>query len=415
MTVRATASGGLTMSATQAIPSESRRDSRIELLGRLLLDVDVEVTLPDGEVLSFGQAPPKFRVTINHDRALRRGFDEFALGQAYVEGDIDFSGDMLYLLEMRARLVERTPLAAKLAFLWQLVLRAPTRINRAAIDFHYNLGDDFYLTFIDTRYRFYSHGIFHSDDETLEESSEHKLETMYRALDLKPGMRLLDIGGGWGGAMQYCGERGVDVTSLTIAEDSFTYLQNLIRAGNLPGRVLKQDFLTYRPDQPYDAIVIYGVIEHIPNYRLFAERAFDCLKPGASLYLDASAAKEKYSISPFTQHYIWHAAHSFMALPDMIQEFVNHGFEIMEVKRETHDYELTMRHWAERFDAARDKIVARWGEKTYRAFRVYLWGGCHAFRRDILQAYHVVVRKGQDAGPRPGVWRRTRNFIQGLA
>jgi cyclopropane-fatty-acyl-phospholipid synthase len=103
-----------------------------------------------------------------------------------------------------------------------------------------------------------------------------------------------------------------------------------------------------------------------------------------------------------------------MALPDVIQEFINSGFEIMEVKRETHDYELTMRHWAERFDAARDMIIARWGEKTYRAYSLYLWGGSHAFRRDILQAYHVVVRKGQDAGPRPGLWRRTRNFIKGL-
>jgi cyclopropane-fatty-acyl-phospholipid synthase len=73
-----------------------------------------------------------------------------------------------------------------------------------------------------------------------------------------------------------------------------------------------------------------------------------------------------------------------------------------------------MYHWAQRFEAAREKIVAKWGEKTYRAFRVYLWGGGHAFRHDLLQAYHIVVRKGQDAGPRPGLWRRTRNFIQGL-
>jgi len=320
------------MSATQAITTHSRRDPMTELLGRLLHDIDVEVRLPDGEVLRFGQAPPKFWVHFNDGRALRRGFDEFAIGQAYVEGDIDWGGDMLYLLDMRARLVNRVPLAAKLGFLWEMLLRAPTRLNRESIDFHYNLGDDFYLTFIDNKYRFYSHGIFHSDDETLEESSEHKLETMYRALDLKPGMRLLDIGGGWGGAMQYCGERGVDVTSLTIAEDSYKFLQGMIGAGKLRGRVLKQDFLTYQPEQPYDAIVIYGVIEHIPNYRLFAQRAYECLEPGGSLYLDGSAAKEKYSMSPFIQHYIWHRAHTCMALPDVIEEFVFHGFEIIEVK-----------------------------------------------------------------------------------
>jgi cyclopropane-fatty-acyl-phospholipid synthase len=402
------------MSATQAIPTQSRRDPTLELLARILHDIDVEVRMPDGEVLQFGQAPAKFRVTVNNDRALRRGLDELAIANAYLDGDIDFDGDMLYLMETRARIAQRMPLAAKLAFFWQM-LREPTRNNRVSIDFHYNLGDDFYLSFIDTKYRFYSHGIFHSDDETLEESSEHKLETMYRALDLKPGMRLLDIGGGWGGAMQYCGERGIDVTSLTIAEDSYKFLQNMIGAGKLRGRVLKQDFLTYRPEEPYDAIVIYGVIEHIPNYRLFAERAYECLKPGAPLYMDASADKEKFGLGPFTKSYIWHASHSCMDLAGMIQEFIYNGFEVVEVKQETHDYELTMRHWGRRLDAARDKIVARWGEKTYRTFRLYLWGGSHAFRHDLLQAYHVVVRKGQDAGPRPGLLRRVRNFILSLA
>ena len=191
-------------------------------------------------------------------------------------------------------------------------------------------------------------------------------------------------------------------------------LQNLIRERNLPCEALRQDFLEYKPAQPYDAIVIYGVIEHIPNYRRFCERAWDCLRPGGPLYMDASAVKEKYSISPFTQTYIWQAAHSFMALPDIIQEFLHHGFEIHDVTRETRDYELTMRGWAERFDAARDKIVAKWGEQTYRAFRVYLWGGCHAFHTDVLQAYHIVVRKGRDQGLRPGLLRRTRNFVQAL-
>ena len=59
---------------------------------------------------------------------------------------------------------------------------------------HYSRGDDFYLSYIDKRYRFYSHGLFESDDETLEEASEHKLESMWNGLELKPGMRLLDVG-----------------------------------------------------------------------------------------------------------------------------------------------------------------------------------------------------------------------------
>ena len=101
-------------------------------------------------------------------------------------------------------------------------------MNAKAISQHYNRGDDFYLTFIDNQYRFYSHGFFKRPDETIEEASEHKLESMYDGLGLKRGMSLLDIGGGWGRVTQYCGTHSVHVTTLTIAEDSARYIRSLI-------------------------------------------------------------------------------------------------------------------------------------------------------------------------------------------
>jgi len=374
-----------------------------------------EVRLADGTLLRCGDGAPRFRVTLHRDDALRRGLDELSLGRAYVEGDLDLEGDLLALFDVRKTLARGIPWSARLNFLVQLLLRPPSWVNRKAIHHHYTLGDEFYLSFIDRRWRFYSHGIFHDEAETLEEASTHKLETMFRALDLKPGMRLLDIGGGWGGALEYCAERGVEVTSLTLAEDSQRYLTRLIEERSLPARVLFQDFLQYRPEQPYDAVVIYGVIEHIPNYRHFCRRAWECLAPGGRLYMDASASKEKFDMSAFTRHYIWHGTHTFLSLQDIVQEFLFHGFQVLEVADESRDYELTMRHWAERFDAARDTIVERWGEQVYRAFRIYLWGGCHAFREDNLQAYHLVVRKGVSPGPRPGLLRRAGHFVRGLA
>ncbi len=377
-------------------------------------EVACEFVLPSGEVVRCGEGAPRFRAIFHSDRVLRRAFDEFSLGQAYVEGELDLEGDLWSVFEIRHRLQDRARLGPVLRFLVNLFLIAPTRLNRKSIAFHYNFGDDFYHSFIDTRYHFYSHGIFHSETETLEESSEHKLETMFAGLQLEPGMRLLDIGGGWGGVTRYCGTRGVHVTSLTLAKDSHRYISNVLATTGLPGEVHLQDFLEHRPEQPYDAIVIYGVIEHIPNYRRFCEQVWECLAPGGRIYMDASASKEKYVMSAFTRHYIWHGTHTFLALPDIVQELLWHGFEVEEVKRETRDYELTMRHWAERFDAARDFIVERWGEKIYRAYRIYLWGGCHALHTDVLQAYHLVARRREEPGLRPRLGRRMRNFVRGL-
>jgi cyclopropane-fatty-acyl-phospholipid synthase len=387
-----------------------------ERLVRLLdgSGVACEVELPSGEVLRCGEGQPKFRAVFHSDRVLRRSLDELSLGEAYVEGELDLEGDLWSVFEVRDQLQDRARLAPVLRFLVNLFLIAPTRLNRKSIAFHYNFGDDFYHSFIDTRYHFYSHGIFHAETETLEESSEHKLETMFAGLRLAPGMRLLDIGGGWGGVTRYCGERGVHVTSLTLAQDSYRYIRNLLDTTGLPGELYFQDFLEHRPERPYDAIVIYGVIEHIPNYRRFCARAWECLAPGGRLYMDASASKEKYAMSAFTRRYIWHGTHTFLALPDVVQELLWHGFEVEQVARETRDYELTMRHWAERFDAARDFIVGRWGEQVYRAFRIYLWGGCHAMHSDLLQAYHLVARRRGEPGLRPGLGRRVRSFVRGL-
>ena len=93
--------------------------------------------------------------------------------------------------------------------------------------------------------------MFYSDDETLEQASEHKLESMYGALQSKPGMRLLDIGAGWGGVHQYCGPRGIHVTALTLTEDSYNYTDSLIKRLELKNcSVILEDFLNHHPEEP---------------------------------------------------------------------------------------------------------------------------------------------------------------------
>ena len=376
--------------------------------------VPCEVVLPSGESVRFGGHTPAFRLRLASDRAFSRGLDELAVAKAYVEGEFDFELDMARAMDVRTQLVDKLPLGL-LARLWIARLMRPiARENKFAIESHYTLGDDFYLSFIDKRWRFYSHGIFHNEHESIEESSEHKLERMYAALELKPGMRLLDIGAGWGGVEEYCGERGVRVTGLTIAPDSYKFVSRLIEERQLPAEVRLEDFLAHSPAEPYDAVVIYGVIEHIPNYRMFVSKVWDCLRPGGRLYVDASASREKYAVSSFSRSYVWPGTHTFLCLQDLVRELLYHGMDLLEVKNESRDYELTMRQWAERFDAQRAKIVERWGEKIYRAFRLYLWGGTRSFNQDLIQAYSLVAQRRDSPGPRPGAFRRGFNGIKSM-
>ena len=386
------------------------------LLARALAaaEVSCELELPDGTIVRSGPQPPAARVVIRDRSVLEGRLSELRLGDAYVRGAIDVEGDFPALLGVRDRLRFGLAPSQKLRFAADYLLRRPTRVNEDAIAGHYTFGDDFYLTFVDQRYRFYSQCLFRSDDETLEDAAEHKLESVWNRLGLQDGMRLLDIGGGWGGVTQYCAARGVHVTTLTLTQDSAAYVRALVQQDGIDGEVFVEDVLEHRPAQPYDHAVMLGVIEHIPNYRRFCARAWDLLKPRGRLYLDASAAREKFAISPFSRKYVWPGTHCFLALQDLLGEALLHGFEVVEVQRETRDYQLTIGHWARRLDAAHDEIAARWSEELYRVFRVYLWGGYHALGTNRLQAYHVVLERHPEPGPRPGAARRVAGFVGSL-
>ncbi|KAG6037781.1 hypothetical protein E4U41_004736 [Claviceps citrina] len=382
-------------------------------LARLLLQLDMpgEVELPDGSVFPTGNGgPPVFRVIFHSQKSLRTPMTELAVGRAFVEGDIDVEGDLGVLFGARNKLRDKMPLRQKLRFAWDTV-RTTTRMNAKVIGSHYGRGDAFYLTFVDKRFRLYSHGLFKSPAESIEEASQHKMEAIFSELGLEPGMRILDIGGGWGGVTQYCAARGIHVTTITIAEDGARYIRTLMADNKLMGEVLLQDYFDHCPREPYDHAVSLGTIEHMPDYRKFARKAWDLLKPGGRLYLDGSAAVEKQAVSSFAREYIWGGTHTYMAVQHVVAELLYHGFALLRLQGETHDYHLTMLEWARRLDQARDAVVAGWGEETYRVFRLMMWGGQHAFKANSLQAYHLVVEKTESQGPRPSTPRR---FVRGI-
>ncbi|KAJ5295415.1 hypothetical protein N7508_010236 [Penicillium antarcticum] len=338
---------------------------------------------------------------------------EMAVGKAYLAGEIQVEGDLGALFNARASLEEKVPLRQKIQFIYDFV-RTVTSMNAKAIKAHYSLGDDFYLKFLDTKYRWYTHALFQSPDNTLEQAAENKIDFVWKALDLKAGMKILDIGGGWGGVTEFCGARGVHVTTLTLGADQARYVQKILEDGGLPGQVFLEDFFEHKPAERYDHVVTFGVIEHMPNYRRFARGVWDVLKPGGKMYLDGSAAVEKFAVSAFTREYIWQGTHTFMTVQDVLAEFLYHGFEALEVVNESKDYELTMLEWAKRMDEAKDFVVAGWGEECYRIHRLYLWGGMHSFKTGSLQAYHFVARKTESLGPRPSLPRRVRQFLGNL-
>ena len=359
--------------------------------------IPFEIRLWGDRVYRFGRGEPAVEILV-HDRrgltALSR-LDELSICEAYMAGSLDVVGDMLGFVSLRGTLSDRHPLYE----LWRrlapwLIGRFTT--NRQAIATHYEFANDFYLKFLDAT-RCYSQAVFERDDEPLEAAQRRKLDFAIESCRLKPGDRVLDVGAGWGTFMEHAGRRGIQVTGLTIAQQSEQFLTDLIHRLQLPARVLNQDFLAYQSPEPYDAIVILGVMEHLPDYPAVLRRLQRLLKPGGRVYLDASAFREKYVKPTFVSRYVFPGDHSYFCLHDFLAAAAKTPLDVLAVHNDRHSYFLTCKAWAENLEAAREDIIARWGEALYRRFRLYLWASAAAFRNRGMEAYRVLLERPQAA------------------
>ena len=201
--------------------------------------------MPSGRIVTLGQGAPRFRIIVHREDLLRRPQDELSLGEAYVNGELDLEGDMLSIMQVRNQFLGRRHLASGLRFLADRLFTPVNRSHKKVIDRHYTFGNDFYFKFLDSRYRLYSHCLFERDGESLEQAAERKLEKTLQRLELRPGMRLLDIGAGWGGTFEYFCPRGVKVTGLTLFQNSYDYIRDLVRSNHFGATILLEDFFDY--------------------------------------------------------------------------------------------------------------------------------------------------------------------------
>lgn len=359
--------------------------------------IPFEIRLWGDRIYRFGEGEPAVDILVRDPKGLSAlgRLDELGICEAYMTGSLDVVGDMLRFVGLRGVLSDRHPLV----YLWRRIapwIMGRSTTNRQAIATHYELDNDFYMEFLDAT-RCYSQAVFERDDEALETAQARKLDFAVDACGLKPGDRVLDVGGGWGSFTERAGRRGIHVTALTISHQSEQFLKELIDRLRLPAQVLNQDFLKYDSPESFDAIAILGVMEHLPDYPAVLQRVQRLLKPGGRVYLDASAFWEKYVKPTFVSRYIFPGDHSYFCLHDFLAAAAKTPLDVLAVYNDRHSYYLTCKAWAENLEAARDEIVRRWGEALYRRFRLYLWGSAFAFLNRGMEAYRVVLERPREA------------------
>ena len=354
--------------------------------------VSFEIVLPDKQVQRFGPNDPGFRVAIKNRQGLRaiRSVDEGQIGDAYLAGDIDIDGDMLSPFELRGAMKDFHPVVAAWRFI-QPLLFGQVHTNKRAISAHYDIDPEFFLSFLDPETPCYTQGVYENPNETLSAATLRKFEYCFEKLELKAGDRLLEIGPGWGAWFEYASKRGVHCTGISNSQVSIDYLSRRSKQLGFDWELIKGDFLQYQTDRKYNAIVIMGVIEHLPNYAAVLDKFMALLEPGRRIFLDGSACTKKYELSSFMVKYIYGGNHSFLVLHDLLDKMSRTPLRVQEMFDDRYSYFLTFRQWATNFDQHRELVIEKFGDFNYRRFRLYLWGAAYEFLSGSLDCYRMII------------------------
>jgi cyclopropane-fatty-acyl-phospholipid synthase len=368
------------------------------------------------------------RLVLRSPRALRRILGrpgELGLARAYVAGDAEIAGDLFAAARVAAALPRtrwrlRTLVALARAAGRALLRPAPPppeearlrgrrhsrRRDAAAIAHHYDVSNRFFRLVLGPSLT-YSCAVFADDGETLEAAQERKHELVCQKLGLRPGMRLLDVGCGWGALVLHAAARhGVSAVGVTLSRAQAELAAARARAAGLAGRVeiRLQDYRDVR-DGPYDAVASVGMFEHVGlrRLRLYFDRLFALLRPGGRLLNHgisrghgAGLGGARFARASFIDRYVFPDGelHEVGSVVSAVQRA---GLEAVHVEGLRDHYARTLRRWTANLEAHWDEAVREAGAGRARVWRLYM-AACAIGFETSRTSIHQILAVRPDGG-----------------
>jgi cyclopropane-fatty-acyl-phospholipid synthase len=355
----------------------------------------VAALLATADVAIGGDRPWDLQV---HDprlyaRLLAQG--SLGLGESYMDGWWDTGSlDGMLLRLMQAGVDERVhgigaafdALRARL-----LNLQAGRRSFEVG-ERHYDLGNELYAAMLGGR-MVYSCGYWRQASD-LDAAQEAKLDLACRKLGLRPGMRLLDIGCGWGEMLRFAARRyGVEGLGVTVSREQADHARRL--CAGLPVEIRLQDYREV--DEPFDRIVSIGMFEHVGvrNYGTYFDVALRCLRDepdtGGGLFLlhTIGGVRSRNRTDPWIARYIF--PNSMLPSAAQLAQVLEGRFVIEDWHNFGADYDLTLQAWRDNIEAAWERLPARYDQRFRRMWRFYLAGAMASFRVRRNQLWQLVL------------------------
>ena len=391
----------------------------------------------DGTVDRGANPNPPYTLVLNRPAALRRMLlppNELSIVESFIAGDIDIDGSMEAASNLAEQIGDRLRSPMAIARLVRMVVGLPgqaeddladTRFplharklgprhtpvrDAAAIQFHYDVGNDFYKLWLDRR-MVYSCAYFETPDETLENAQVAKFDLICRKLRLQPGERLLDIGCGWGGLIMHAAKHyGADATGITLSENQAAFARERIAEAGLSDRcrVDIRDYRTLTETDRYDKISSVGMVEHVglTHLSVYFASAYRALKPGG-LFMNHGIVslgearprsvgervfRKFWRADAFIDKYVFPDG-KLTATHSVISAAEGAGFEVRDVESLREHYAMTLRHWVRSLEEKTEEATALVGDHTFRVWRLYMAASANSFSRAAINILQTVLAK----------------------
>ncbi len=281
-------------------------------------------------------------------------------------------------------------------------LRHSRKRDSEAIHHHYDVSNTFYEHVLGPSMT-YTCAVFPTEDATLEQAQDYKYDLIAKKLDLRPGMRLLDVGCGWGGMVRHAAEHyGVKALGVTLSREQATWAQERIKKQGLDhlAEVRHGDYREVT-ETGFDAVSSIGLTEHIGvrNYRSYFTFLRDRLRPQGRLlnHCITRPHNRHQETGAFIDRYVFPDG-ELTGSGRIITEVQNVGLEVMHEENFRVHYAKTLAGWCHNLEVNWDACVDEVGEGTARVWGLYMAGSRLAFERNEIQLHHVLATKTDQDG-----------------